>query len=352
MDDDEDKTIEFVWWLHLGTSGLFILISLAVFLAERKLERKPWSDCILLAASVEILIVILQIIAILNFDDRYEELLVPVFCLCSKLCLVKSQRRWRIHIFLYLLAQICLEFYLLVFKYFDISLVCFWISAVKLLCNGSLFILFLPLCFKKEALETQEKEKKSDKFGYVHDSSNLFSKLTFSWILPMYLYGYKNQIDVEMLEKISDNERSSDHYEWFKKHAQNLKDQLFKPCLQMNAYLVILGAIFRLLADVCSLACALSIKWIVKSVQQSYAGNVTSSTIQIQDVKIDELMSSPYIVMCGILILGLLQGLFSQGTSHFSVLAGIRTKNALLLSLFEKILRTPSTKSQDGECLK
>ena len=62
-------------------------------------------------------------------------------------------------------------------------------------------------------------------------------------------------------------------------------------------------------------------------------------------------MISPYIVMCGILILGLLQGLFSQGTSHFSVLAGIRTKNALLLSLFEKILRTPSTKSQEGECL-
>ena len=45
------------------------------------------------------------------------------------------------------------------------------------------------------------------KFSYDHNSSNLFSKLSFSWILPMYRRGYKTQIDVDMLEKISDHEK-------------------------------------------------------------------------------------------------------------------------------------------------
>ena len=103
---------------------------------------------------------------------------------------------------------------------------------------------------------------------------------------------------------------------------------------------------YRLFADVCSLGCAMSIKWMVKSVQ-----NTTNSTtsnndnnIQIQNVTVEDLILSPYIIMFGILMLGMLQGLFSQSTSHISVLAGIRAKNALLLALFEKILRTPLRK--------
>ena len=85
----------------------------------------------------------------------------------------------------------------------------------------------------------------------------------------------------------------------------------------------------------------MSIKWMVKSVQ-----NTTNSTanIQIQNVTFEEMTLSPYIIMFGILMLGMLQGLFSQSTSHISVLAGIRAKNALLLALFEKILRTPLRK--------
>ena len=103
---------------------------------------------------------------------------------------------------------------------------------------------------------------------------------------------------------------------------------------------------YRLFADVCSLGCAMSIKWMVKSVQNTT--NSTSSSnddnIQIQNVTVEDLILSPYIIMFGILMLGMLQGLFSQSTSHISVLAGIRAKNALLLALFEKILRTPLRK--------
>ena len=104
---------------------------------------------------------------------------------------------------------------------------------------------------------------------------------------------------------------------------------------------------YRLFADVCSLGCAMSIKWMVKSVQNttnSTTSNNDNNNIQIQNVTVEDLILSPYIIMFGILMLGMLQGLFSQSTSHISVLAGIRAKNALLLALFEKILRTPLRK--------
>ena len=91
----------------------------------------------------------------------------------------------------------------------------------------------------------------------------------------------------------------------------------------------------------------MSIKWMVKSVQNttnSTTSNNDNNNIQIQNVTVEDLILSPYIIMFGILMLGMLQGLFSQSTSHISVLAGIRAKNALLLALFEKILRTPLRK--------
>ena len=86
----------------------------------------------------------------------------------------------------------------------------------------------------------------------------------------------------------------------------------------------------------------MSIKWMVKSVQNTTTNS--TANIQIQNVTFEEMTLSPYIIMFGILMLGILQGLFSQSTSHISVLAGIRAKNALLLAIFEKILRTPLRK--------
>ena len=252
---------------------------------------------------LELLVLFLEIVTLLSFDENYEKIIMPSLCLCAKLCLIQPQK-WQIHILIFVLAQFLLNFYQVIFIFFDTKLVCFWISAIRSVTNGCLLILFLPMCFKKrsQSISSQINNEKNSgrKFSYDHNSANLFSKLSFSWILPMYRRGYKTQIDVDMLEKISDHEKSSDHYNNFKKYCSDPKQHLFKPCLQMNIYLILFGAAFRLFADICSLGCALSIKWIVKSVNNP----TNNSYIQIQNVTVEELILSPYIVMCGILILG------------------------------------------------
>ena len=73
-----------------------------------------------------------------------------------------------------------------------------------------------------------------------------------------------------------------------------------------------------------SLITALSIKWVVQSFEEQTS-----------------FWSSSYFCIFVIFTSGLFQGILSQATSHHSVLAGIRAKNALLVLFYGKILTLP-----------
>ena len=62
----------------------------------------------------------------------------------------------------------------------------------------------------------------------------------------------------------------------------------------------------------------------------------------------EEFLNSPYLITFVILLCGLLQGIFSQATAHMSTLAGIRAKNALLVQLYEKVLKLPITNKKEN----
>lgn len=71
-------------------------------------------------------------------------------------------------------------------------------------------------------------------------------------------------------------------------------DNLFKACLQMNWFIVLIGAFYRFAADICSLLSALSIKWIVKSINSTDENS--------------SFWTSSYLIVLVILTSGLLQG--------------------------------------------
>ena len=246
---------------RLGISGLFILLNIVNYFRQRKLKKKikDCSDWIWLTVGFEFVILCLEVIIILILDQNYEKLTLPLFHLCAKISLLKPQK-CHAHILSFLLCEFVFSIYKTILD-LDFNRICFWINVAKSISNGSLFILFVippfwKCCFKKNLPNNEEsttnddvdveiKQNDSKKFAYVHDSSNLFSKMTFSWILPMYIYGYETQIDVDMLEKISSTEKSSDHYEAFKNFCFDPKQHLFRHCLQMNGFLIFIGAIFR-----------------------------------------------------------------------------------------------------------
>ena len=111
-----------------------------------------------------------------------------------------------------------------------------------------------------------------------------------------------------------------------------------------------MAGLYRLAADICSLASALSIKWIVKSIndENKNQGNQTDPASENNDSElvVNNFWTSPYVIVFAIFAFSVLQGIFSQATSHFSILAGIRAKNAILVLLYEKTLTLPVINEQ------
>ena len=94
----------------------------------------------------------------------------------------------------------------------------FWICSLRSIANGSLILIILPRCFNDHSTsEYDSKEYPHSKFRYTHNEVNLLSRWTYSWILPLLWHGYKIPIDVEVLEKVTEQEKS-------KAQAENLKE--------------------------------------------------------------------------------------------------------------------------------
>ena len=229
----------------------------------------------------------------------------------------------------------------------------FWICSLRSIANGSLILIILPRCFNDHSTsESDSKEYSNSKFRYTHNEVNLLSRWTYSWILPLLWHGYKTPIDVDVLEKVTEQEKSKIQFEKLKQIISvegdiNCFENLFRACLKMNWYVVLMGGLYRLAADICSLASALSIKWIVKSINDENKNQTEEASEKNNDSELAQsFWSSPYVIVFAIFAFSVLQGIFSQATSHFSILAGIRAKNAILVLLYEKTLALPVIKEQ------
>jgi ABC-type multidrug transport system fused ATPase/permease subunit len=334
----------------------FIFVYLCLIWRRRK--RPKWKaatsydNTIMAAFMIDIIAILAELLKICILKDEAAEIVseklatVIVVLISKSLIMVFDMGpQWPL---VNLMSDFALNLYGMAFVWPSLVFTSFWISAVRSLANGSLFILFLSKVIRKHRkksskIKDQKFRSEEKKFHYCHSSANLVSKLTFSWIFPLLIHGYKCPIEVADLEKITEEEKSQDQCDKFKKYLRHdptttTMGMIWKPCLKMNISLLCFGACFRIAADICSLTSALSIKWMVNSFQNSTAVNTTNANT-IQDY-----FSSPYIIAVIILLTSILQGLFSQGSSHFCVLAGIRAKNALTVLLYEKALKLPVVK--------
>ena len=208
----------------------------------------------------------------------------------------------------------------------------FWICSLRSITNGSLILILLPKCFTDQNIEegdSNEETTKNSKFKYKQNEVNLLSRWTYSWILPLLWHGYKTPIDVEVLEKVTEQEKSKIQAEKLKDIIEKGNDdknynvdKLFRACMKMNWYVIFLGGFYRLAADICSLASALSIKWIVRSID--FEKNKTENVVDEEEnlKTIQDFWTSPYVIVFAILAFGILQGLFSQArlsTSEHSI---------------------------------
>ncbi len=225
------------------------------------------------------------------------------------------------------------------------------------LINGLVLSTTLWILSKKQPNRKCQTEAGSEqqKFQYNHHQASVLSKLTFAWMIPLLLKGYRNPVTTDDLQKITEEERASDQSEKLKRILSSSGETvkgLLKCCLKLNLSLIAIGGLFRLGSDIFSLTCAFSIRWLVDALQ-SNSTMIQNEEVQ-EDLTLDEFLSNPFVIAAIILMSGLFQGICSQASSHFSTLAGIRARNALAMLLYEKAVKLPVTqetvdKHEEGE---
>ncbi len=174
------------------------------------------------------------------------------------------------------------------------------------------------------------------------------SKLTFAWLLPLLRQGYKAPLELNDLGRLPGEERAFVHHQRLKQSLKELGagSSILRACLISNWRLVATGGIFRLLADGFGLAGALSIKYIVESITAEVNGTtITNYTDEANfhndPLTADEFFSNGLVIAVLIFLAALFQGSFSQMSNHLLGVAGVRSKNALHVMLYEKALKLP-----------
>lgn len=273
----------------------------------------------------------------------------------------------------------------------------FNLTLLQLVVNTSLFLILMFALAKKVLLHDRRVGKKrpphpgkpqypNDKpmtpdhepdmdttFVYQYNHVSFFSKMCFTWLLPLLQRGYRNPLEMRDLHKLPAEEKARRQYEHLKACVKEPEKRVLKACLIMNWKLILLGGFFRFWSDVFGLVGAMSIKFIVDSISEDFEhilaeesnnhtsqGNGSSSLItnsgydshsifsnvsnedhSLTPLTLEEFFSDSFVIAIIIFLAALGQGAFSQTSSHLLTIAGVRSKNALHVLLYEKALRLP-----------
>ncbi len=183
---------------------------------------------------------------------------------------------------------------------------------------------------------------------YCYNDSALPSKLTFAWLLPLLRRGYKAPLELDDLGRLPGEERARVHHQRLKQYLKQLGagGGILRACLVSNWHLVAAGGIFRLLADGFGLAGALSIKYVVESItaevnETTIANYTDEANFDNDPLTAEKFFSNGLVIAVLIFLAQLFQGSFSQTSNHLLGVAGVRSKNALHVMLYEKALKLP-----------
>ena len=208
----------------------------------------------------------------------------------------------------------------------------------------------------------------ADTHAYLYNAASFFSKMTFGWMLPLLKQGYKTPLEIDDLQKLPAEEKARRHFEHFKKSSCRPERGILRACIFMNWQLILLGGIFRLLADLFGFVGALSIKFVVEAMSADFeallvtSSNSTNSTLEGKEtlnddascykaLTVEEFFSDTYVIAVIIFLSALGQGAFSQTSSHLLTVAGVRSKNALHVLLYDKSLRLPVGTTQKSNMI-
>jgi len=185
--------------------------------------------------------------------------------------------------------------------------------------------------------------------AYRFNQANILSKLTFYWLLPLLRLGYQVPLEQTDLTPLPFEEQVKQIFLNLKEKLKT-RNSLIRKCVGLNKGLLVMGAFLRLFADLLGFSGALGIQIIVTSLQDDISGANLMQNATMQNATYDkydsmDTLTIHHFISCRmvaavvILIAAFCQGAFSQLSSHVLTVAGIRTRNALQVCIYEKALQ-------------
>jgi hypothetical protein len=169
---------------------------------------------------------------------------------------------------------------------------------------------------------------------YAQDIAPLPSRLTFFWFTRVLRLGYSTPLEDQHLGRIPPSHSTHAQVERFKARSQ-LPNELWPLLWSVVGLKMLMGGVFRLLADLAGFVAPLGIKSIV-----SWSGrNRTEAPPPLSSLSGSDFLDNGYIMVGVVLVASLLQATFSQCSTYMVNREGLHVKVALEGIIYEKSLR-------------
>ncbi|KAF6206403.1 hypothetical protein GE061_017636 [Apolygus lucorum] len=197
-------------------------------------------------------------------------------------------------------------------------------------------------CWCVKRSPDERKDVATEYASYCHDKAHWFSRVTFFWLTPLLKMGYSQPLELEDLGRLPLKETAFEQSEHFLQAYLNSKGtrgdaSLWRCYFHCYWKKFALGGLLKLAGDLVGLIAPLGMSVVIDYVSQD--NNIAQPQDKDRFVTLDQFFRNGYVMAVIIFVSAMLQGSFSQASTHVINVEGIRLKTALQGLIYEKVLK-------------
>ena len=179
------------------------------------------------------------------------------------------------------------------------------------------------------------------------------SKLTFFWLNPLLIKGFRKPLELEDLGRVPETETAKLLGHRFSRRLQQKRTDgalnLWSCYWSFSWPMIVLGGFLKLAGDLVGYVAPLGIKVILDYVNINDTQVTDSSGDHLQSNSLEQLLSDGYVMAVIVFLSCLCQGALSQASNHVLCIEGIRLKSALQSFMYDKSVRLSPASASDQE---
>ncbi|KFM80790.1 ATP-binding cassette sub-family C member 9, partial [Stegodyphus mimosarum] len=197
--------------------------------------------------------------------------------------------------------------------------------------DATLLVVQKYLCDKPYHKEPEYKFDLSN-IQYLHPYVNLFSRATFSWLLPLLKLGYQRPLELADLEGLPEDEKADHQFRRFNEVFMKEKESAERQGRQISLWkcywftfwrTLFVGGIMKIMGDIVNLIGPLSISVILAYVASVKDGSLPHGTAEKPYYPTSwEFLQNGFVMSVVVLISTFMQSTFSNNFNHLAIAEG------------------------------